>query len=152
MHLHYCLLFLIMGLCNVKAQNTESILLKVRLEPVQVLTIQTKSEDMNVTESVSEKKHRVREVCLTSTFGYTLWVIKKKKQELLHSYKIHKNASMWQNKGALEHLTLNGSISAPPTQKQQYTIYYDEEKEDKKKIKDAHSDEIPHYFFTMISQ
>lgn len=138
MLVRFCLFFLAGGLSGLKAQNTASVQLNVRLEPIQILSVQNGTE---------KEIPQLNNLQITSTYGYTV----RLHRERMQSEKKHRNASETSAVVTATTETDGYKVVSTNAGTQQSIHAISIEKYQKTPSKAFSSGEVPHYVYTIIS-
>lgn len=134
MLVRFCLFFLIGGLSGLKAQNTASVQLNVRLEPVQLLSVQNSTE---------KEIPRTNNLQITSTYGYMV----RLHRERTESEKKHRNTSETSGTSEADVQKIVSTNSGT-----QHSIHTVSSENFRKTPSTSFNDkEVPHYVYTIVS-
>lgn len=142
MLVRFCLFFLTGSLSASYAQNTASVQLNVRLEPIQLLSVEKKPE-----KEVSP----ISNIHITSSYGYTVRLHRQRTaSEKSRHQATHYQANLQFLTEATEEADVYKIISrSTGTQESLYAVYF--EKHQKTSPEPLNEPEVPHYVYTIVS-
>jgi len=140
MLVRFCLFFLAGGLSGLKAQNTASVQLNVRLEPIQLLTVQ---------HSTEKQIPRVNNLQVTSTYGYTVRLHRErteneKKYQNVSDPQVRLRSSLKTQADVQKIISHNRG-----TEESFHSVSF--EKYQKTPSQILNDEEVPHYVYTIVS-
>lgn len=137
MLVRFCLFFMLGSLPGLKAQNTAAVQLNVRLEPVQLLSVQ------NSTGKAAASPHHL---LVTSTYGYTVRLHRERMESVKKSPEVFTSSpNLLSQETNIEKIVSQST----GTQESLHSVYLDQHR--KAVPETFNSTQAPLYVYTIVS-